>query len=79
MACIPTLIISGNKTTMVRLCTSTQDKTFDIHKKNYPVLFSKELGSTVGTLNTLYNATEFFYNINVPSNFLSNGYIDIEL
>ncbi len=32
-----------------------------------------------GTLNTLYNATEFFYNINIPSNFLTLGYIDMEL
>ena len=37
------------------------------------------LSSTVNTLNTLYNATEFFYNVNIPSTFLSNGYIDIEL
>ena len=37
------------------------------------------LSSTANTLNTLYNASEFFYNINVPTNFLSNGYIDCEL
>ena len=39
----------------------------------------RPLSSTANTLNTLYNATEFFYNINVPTNFLSNGYIDCEL
>ncbi len=37
------------------------------------------INGTAATLNTLYNATEFFYNVNVPSTFLSNGYIDIEL
>ena len=34
---------------------------------------------TVNALNILYNATEFFYNINIPPNFLTLGYIDIEL
>jgi hypothetical protein len=81
MACIPTLTNMENKTAIVRLCTSTQDKVFDTKKclNGNPVLFSMGLASTVSTLNTLYNATEFFYNINVPSGFLSNGYIDIEL
>ena len=37
------------------------------------------ISATANTLNTLYNATEFFYNLNIPSNFLSNGYIDMEL
>ena len=35
--------------------------------------------STVGATNVLYNASEFFYNINVPTNIFSQGYIDIEL
>ena len=34
---------------------------------------------TMSKLNTLYSATESFYNINIPSNFFSNGYIDVEL
>ena len=37
------------------------------------------INATVGSNNTLYNASEFFYNINVPSTFLSQGYIDMEL
>ena len=37
------------------------------------------LSSVTNALNTLYNATEKIYNINISSNFLSNGYIDIEL
>jgi hypothetical protein len=35
--------------------------------------------STVGSINVLYNASEFFYIINVPTNIFSQGYIDIEL
>ena len=35
--------------------------------------------ATVNSLNTLKNATEFFHNINIPSTFISNSYIDIEL
>ncbi len=27
----------------------------------------------------LFNCSEFFYNINVPSNFLQLGYIDLEV
>ena len=81
MACIPTINNLTNKTVIVRLCTSTQDKVFDTKKflSGNPVLFCMATAGTIGTLNTLYNATEFFYNVNVPSNFLSNGYIDVEL
>jgi hypothetical protein len=65
----------------VRLVTSTQDKVCDTKKflNCNPILFCMPTYPTVGTLNTLYNATEFFYNINVPSNFLTLGYIDMEL
>ena len=35
--------------------------------------------STVGSTNVLYNASEFFYNINVPTNLFSQGYVDLEL
>ena len=34
---------------------------------------------TIGAPNVLYNCSEFFYNINVPSNIFSQGYIDLEL
>jgi hypothetical protein len=35
--------------------------------------------TTVGATNVLYNASEFFYNINVPTNIFSQGYIDMEI
>jgi hypothetical protein len=81
MACIPTINNMGGRTVIVRLVTSTQDKVCDTKKflNGNPILFCMPTYPTVGTLNTLYNATEFFYNINVPSNFLTLGYIDMEL
>jgi len=81
MACIPSITNMNGKTVIVRLVSSTQDKVFDTKKflSGNPILFCMATSATVNSLNTLYNATEFFYNINVPSNFLSNGYIDVEL
>ena len=81
MACIPSIENLAGKTAIVRLCTSTQDKVFDTKKllSGNPILFSMALSSVTNTLNTLYNATDLFCNINIPSNFLSNGYVDIEL
>jgi len=81
MACIPSILNIAGKTAIVRLCTSTQDKVFDTKKflSGNPILFCMAINGTAATLNTLYNATEFFYNVNVPSTFLSNGYIDVEL
>jgi len=81
MACIPSFNYAAGQTAIFRLVTPTQDKVFDTKKflNGNPILFSMPLSSTANTLNTLYNCTEFFYNINIPSNFLSNGYIDAEL
>ncbi len=33
----------------------------------------------IGATNALYNVSEFFHNINVPTNIFSQGYIDMEL
>ncbi len=35
--------------------------------------------STTNALNIIYNATESFYHINIPPNFLTLGYVDVEL
>ncbi len=65
----------------MRLVTSTQDKVCDT--KTFlnvnPILFCIGASSTLNALNILYIATEFFYNINIPPNFWTLGYIDIEL
>ena len=67
----PTITNMRNKTAILRLCTSTQDKVFDTEKflSGNPILLSMPISSTANTLNTLFNATDFFYNVNIPSTF----------
>ena len=81
MACIPSITNSNGRTTIVRLVTSTQDKVCDTKKylNGNPILFCMGLAANTNELNILYNATELFCNINIPPNFLTLGYIDIEL
>ncbi len=44
-----------------------------------PILLSLPATATANTNNTLYNASEFVYNINVPTYIFSQGYIDMEI
>ena len=78
---IPSLTNLAGKYVLLRIVTSTQDKTCDTKKflNGNPILLSMATVTTVGSNNILNNASEFFYNINVPSNIFSNGYIDMEL
>jgi len=71
ICCIPTIANMGGKTAILRLCTSTQGKVFDTKKliSGNPILLSMLISSTANTLNTLYNAAEFFYNEHIPPNF----------
>ena len=61
---------------LVRLGTSTNDKALDTKTfiRGNPVIAVFK-----GTDQTILNCSEFFYNLNVPSNFLQNGYIDIQI
>ena len=78
---IPSITNLAGKYVLLRIVTSSQDKTCDTKKflNGNPILVSMATQSTVNSTNVLYNASEFFYNINVPTNILSQGYIDIEL
>ena len=78
---IPSITNLAGKYVLLRMVTSTQDKTCDTKKflNGNPILVSMATQSIVGSTNVLYNASEFFYNINVPTNIFSQGYIDIEL
>ena len=78
---IPSITNLAGKYVLLRLVTATQDKTCDTKKflNGNPILVSLATQSTVGAANVLYNASEFFYNINVPTNIFSQGYIDMEL
>jgi len=79
--CIPSLTNAAGKYALLRLTTPTNDRYWDSKKgaNGNPIILSMGLNSTANTLNILYNASEFFYNINVPTNLFSQGYVDLEL
>ena len=78
---VPSFQNLAGKYILLRLVTSTQDKTCDTKKilNGNPILISMATQAILGSTNVLYNASEFFYNINVPTNIFSQGYIDMEL
>jgi len=80
-ACIPSLTNAAGKYAILRLVCPTNDRYWDSKKgaNGNPIILSMGLNPTVYTLNILYNASEFFYNVNIPHNTFSNGIIDIEL
>ncbi len=65
-----------NNYILLRLVTSTQDKALDTKSflSGNPVLAVFK-----GTDQYILNCSEFFYNLNVPINFLSKGYIEVQL
>jgi len=79
--CIPSLTNMAGKYALLRLVSPTNDKYWDSKKgaNGNPIILSMGLSSVTNALNILYNASEFFYNINVPANIFSNGIIDMEL
>ncbi len=44
-------------------------------KYGNPIYYPHKLHNAI---NVLYNASEFFYNINVPTNIFYQGYVDME-
>ena len=75
-ACYMPAVTGISNYILVRLGTSTNDKALDTKTfiRGNPVLAVFK-----GTDQTILNCSEFFYNLNVPSNFLQNGYIDIQI
>jgi hypothetical protein len=61
---------------VVRLGASTNDKALDskLFLRGNPVIAVFK-----GTDTLILNCSEFFYNLNVPSNFLQLGYIDVQI
>jgi hypothetical protein len=78
---IQTIPNMAGRYVLLRLVTSTQDKTCDTKKflNGNPILLSLTTSTTANIHNSLYNNSEFFYNINVPTNIFSQGYIELEL
>ncbi len=60
----------------IRIVTSTEDCFFDTVKNTSgnPIIVTFP-----GANQTIINGSEFFYNLNVPTSFLSRGYIDVEV
>ena len=69
MCNIPSITNMAGKYVIVRLVTSTHDKACDTKKflNGNPILLSMAKQTTVNSTNVLYNAYEFFYNINIPN------------
>jgi len=66
---------------LLRMVTSTNDICFDTKAflNGNPIILSMPTSSTNNANNFIFNCSEFFYNINIPQNFLQNGYIDLQL
>jgi hypothetical protein len=80
-ASIPGLVNMSNKSAIIRLATSTEDKVFDSKKgiNGNPILFCLGIAASVGALTNLSNGHDSFYSLNIPSSFLSKGFIEMEL
>jgi hypothetical protein len=78
---IPNITNLTNNLVYLRLIASSNDKTFDTSKNlnGNPVILSTIVHSSSVSPNVIYNATDFFYSINVSSNFLEKGYVELEL
>ena len=78
---IPNITNLTNNLVYLRLVASSQDKTFDTAKylNGNPVILSTIVHSNTVSPNVIYNATDFFYSLNVASNFLEKGYLELEL
>ena len=78
---VPSFANLAGKYILLRMVVSSQDKTCDTKKflNGNPILISMATNALLGSTNVLYNCSEFFYNLNVPTNILSQGYIDMEL
>ncbi len=65
----------------LRLVASSQDKTFDTSKNlnGNPIILSTIVHSSSVSPNVIYNATDFFYSLNIVSIFLEKGFIELEL
>ncbi len=62
------------------MVASSQDKTFDTSKNlnGNPIILSTIVHSNSVSPNVIYNSTDFFYSLNVASNFLEKGFIELE-
>ena len=74
---IPNITNMTSNSVLLRINASSEYKTFDTSKKlnGNPIILTTISQSN----NLIYNASDTFYSVNVSSNFLSTGYIELEL
>ena len=78
---IPNITNLTNQLVYVRLVASSQTKTYDTTKglNGNPVILSTVVHTNTVQSNVLFNNSDMFNSFHVASNFLQNGYIEIEL
>jgi hypothetical protein len=78
---IPNITNLTNQIVYLRLVTSSQNKTYDTTKglNGNPIILSTMIHSSTVQSNVITNNSDMFYSINIPSNFLQKGLIDMEL
>ncbi len=72
-----------NLTTQIvylRLVTSSQDKTYDTTEglNGNPIILSTMVHTSTVQPNFIFNNSDMFYSLNIPSNFLQKGFIEME-
>jgi hypothetical protein len=65
----------------LRLVTSSQDKTYDTTKglNGNPIILSTMVHTSTVQSNVIFNNSDMFYSLHIPSNFLQKGFIEMEL
>ena len=70
-----------NQIAYLRLVTSSQDKTYDTTKglNGNPIILSTMVHASTVQSNVISNNSDMFYSLNIPSNILNRGVIELEL
>ena len=78
---IPNITNLTNQIAYLRLVTSSQNKTYDTTKglNGNPIILSTMIHSSTVQSNVISNNSDMFYSLNIPSNFLQKGLIEMEL
>ena len=78
---IPNITNLTNQLVYLRLVTSSQDKTYDTTKglNGNPIILSTVVHASSVQSNVISNNSELFNSLNIPSNFLNRGFIELEL
>ena len=78
---IPNITNLTNQIVYLRLVTSSQNKTYDTTKglNGNPIILSTMVHASTVQSNVISNNSDMFYSLNIPSNFLQKGLIDMEL